>query len=226
MSVGTCCAKIADPYVVVSPAVSKRSLTASGGPAPGSVTAYTQTCPASAPDGGPYNAPSYQQLHTGTIQFGSGAPQQVTANGDPATSSQFDPIAGTSDACKTISSSTAPGTATYTHRTTSGFTMLGLPTVTATIQTVGDFGELDSMLFDVAPNGSERLISRGAYRLTNNQSGQITFQLHGNGYAFEPGHTVKLVLLGNDAPYLRASNNAAFNVQVSNVTVKLPTAGG
>jgi predicted acyl esterase len=137
----------------------------------------------------------------------------VTAAGDPAASAAFDPIGGTSDPCKTISSSTAPGTAIYTQPTQSGFTMLGLPTVTATIQTTGDFGELDSMLFDVAPDGTERLISRGAYRLTDDQSGRITFQLHGNGYAFAPGHTVKLVLRGSDDPYLRKSNNAAFTVQ-------------
>jgi fermentation-respiration switch protein FrsA (DUF1100 family) len=201
---------------------------ASGGPAPGAVTAYTQTCPktSSTPDGGPYTAPSYQQLHNGMITFSSAASQLVTASGDPNTSSAFDPIAGTSDACKTISSSTAPGTAVYNYTTTSGFTLLGLPTVTATIQTTGNFGELDSMLFDVDPvAGTERLISRGAYRLANNQSGQITFQLHGNGYAFPAGHTVKLVLLGSDDPYLRLSNNTTFNVQVSGVTVKLPTRG-
>jgi fermentation-respiration switch protein FrsA (DUF1100 family) len=197
-----------------------------GGPAPGSVTAFTQTCPATEPDGGPYTAPSYSELHSGTLSFGSSATQVVTPAGDPPTSSQFDPIAGTSDACKTIPSSTAAGTATYSYVTGSGFTLLGLPTVQATIQTTGDFGELNSMLFDVAPDGTERLISRGAYRLTNNQSGPITFQLHGNGYAFAPGHTVKLVLLGSDDPYLRLSNDLAFNVQVTNVTVSLPTAGG
>jgi hypothetical protein len=197
----------------------------SGGPAPGSVTAYTQTCPSTAPDGGPYTGTTYQQLHTGTISFGSAPSQVVTASGDHSTSAQFDPIAGTSDACKTISSSTAAGTATYNYTTGSGFTMLGLPTVTATIQTIGDFGELDSMLFDVAPDGTERLISRGAYRLTNNQSGPVTFQLHGNGYAFAPGHTAKLVLLGSDDPYLRMSNDAAFTIQVSNLTVTLPTRG-
>jgi fermentation-respiration switch protein FrsA (DUF1100 family) len=199
---------------------------AAGGPAPGSVTAYTQTCPASEPDGGPFVAASYRQLATGAVSFGSAAPQTVTASGDPPASAAFDPIAGTSDACKTISSSDAAGTATYTYPTPSGFTMLGLPTVTATVQTLGDFGELDSMLFDVAPDGTERLISRGAYRLTSNQSGQITFQLHGNGYAFAPGDTAKLVLLGNDDPYMRASNNVSFSVQVSNVTVSLPTAAG
>ena len=76
------------------------------------------------------------------------------------------------------------------------------------------------------PTGASRSISRGAYRLTNNQSGPIAFQLHGNGYTFAPGHTVKLVLLGSDDPYLRLSNDLAFGVQVSDLTVSLPTVGG
>jgi pimeloyl-ACP methyl ester carboxylesterase len=197
-----------------------------GGPPAGSVTAYTQTCPASEPDGGPFTAPSYAQLHTGTLSFGSAATQVVAAAGDPTTSAQFDPIGGTSDACKAVPASPALGTATYSDTTGSGFTMLGLPTVRATIQTLGDFGELDSMLFDVAPDGSERLVTRGAYRLTNNQSGPVSFQLHGNGYEFAPGHTAKLVLLGSDGPYLRPSNDVAFSVQVSDLTVRLPTVGG
>ena len=197
-----------------------------GGPAPGSVTAYTQTCPATEPDGGPYFGSSYSQLHTGTVSFGSAASQLVTATGDPITSAQFDPIAGTSDACKAVTASSAPGTASYEYASESGFTMLGLPTVTATIQTIGDFGELDSMLFDVAPDGSERLVTRGAYRLTNNQSGRITFQLHGNGYAFAPGHTAKLVLLGSDGPYLRPSNDLGFLVNVSELSVSLPVVAG
>jgi fermentation-respiration switch protein FrsA (DUF1100 family) len=196
-----------------------------GGPAPGSVTAYTQTCPASEPDGGPYTAPSYGQLHTGTLSFGSAATQIVGASGDPLTSAQLDPIGGTSDACKAVPATPALGTATYSHTSEAGFTLLGLPTVEATIQTLGDFGELDSMLFDVAPDGTQRLVSRGAYRLTSDQSGPVAFQLHGNGYAFAPGHTVKLVLLGSDGPYLRPSNDLAFSVQVSDLTVTLPTAG-
>ncbi len=190
-------------------------------PAPGSVTAYTQTCPQAAPDGGPYQSSSYSTLSSATVKFGSNAPQTITATGDPTASSQFDPIA-TSDACKTITAETAPGTAVYTYRS-NGFTMLGLPTVTATISTSGAYGELDSQLFDVLPNGPERLISRGAYRLTDNQSGQIVFQLHGNGYQFPTGDEVKLVLLGSDAPYLRKSNDQTFTVRISKVTVSLPT---
>lgn len=188
-------------------------------PAPGSVTAYTQTC--GTEDGGPYSSLSYSTLSTGKIKFGSNAAQTVTATGDPTVSAAFDPITS-SDACKTVTPDTVPGIAVYTYRS-HGFTMLGLPTVAATINTTGTWGELDSQLFDVLPDGTERLISRGAYRLTDNQSGQITFQLHGNGYYFPSGDQVKLVLLGSDAPYLRKSNDPAFTVQVSKVTVSLPT---
>jgi fermentation-respiration switch protein FrsA (DUF1100 family) len=195
----------------------------SGGPKPGGVTAYTQTCPSTEPDGGPFKAPSYRKLNAATVAFGSNASQTVAPTGDPPTSSQFDPIA-TTDACKTIPASDAAGTAVYSLEADKSFTMLGLPTVKATIDTTGDFGELDSMLFDVDQSGNERLISRGAYRLTANQSGRVRFQLHGNGYEFAAGHTVKLVLLGRDDPYLRASN-LPFSVDVSNVTVTLPTAG-
>ncbi len=191
------------------------------------MTAYTQTCPAATPDGGPFTASSYQQLSDGGFGFGAPATKLITATGDPLTSLQFDPIAGTTDACKSVS---APlpviGVASYSRTTQSGFTMLGLPTVTAKVRALGDFGELDSLLFDVAPDGSHRLVSRGAYRLTANQTGTVSFQLHGNGYAFAPGHTAKLLLLGSDAPYLRPSNNVAFTVQVSQVNVSLPTASG
>src|SRR5436305_753872 len=72
------------------------------------------------------------------------------------------------------------------------------------------------------PDGSERLISRGTYRLLDNQSGRITFQLHGNGYYFPAGDVVELELRGNDADYYRPSNDVAFTVRVSKLTVSLP----
>ena len=71
------------------------------------------------------------------------------------------------------------------------------------------------------PNGEQRLITRGVYRLTENQTGTITFQLHGNGYEFAAGDTIKLELLGRDAPYYRASNGA-YDIEVSNLTASLP----
>jgi fermentation-respiration switch protein FrsA (DUF1100 family) len=191
-------------------------------PANGSVTAYTQTCPQGAPGGGPFTAKSWAKLHPHTVTFGSSAAQLLTsAGGSPSIASAFDPIAGTSDACKTVTTEAEPDTAEYTM-TSPGFTLIGLPTVTATIKTTGPFGELVSRLWDELPSGEQRLISRGVYRLTESQEGTITFQLHGNGYEFAPGDTVKLQLLGRDAPYYRASNGT-FSVEVSGLTVALPT---
>ena len=99
-----------------------------------------------------------------------------------------------------------PNTATYRHRFDSAFTMLGRPTVRAQIQTTGKFGEIAARLWDLMPNGQQRLVDRGVYSLNNNQTGQIVFQLHGNGYRFGKGHRVALQLLGRDSPYYQASN--------------------
>jgi predicted acyl esterase len=191
-------------------------------PRNGSVTAFTQTCPQSAPAGGPFSATSWSRLHRHAVSFGSSTSQLFTsAGGNTSIAAAFDPIAGTSEACKTVANETEPNTANYTM-TSPGFTLIGLPTVTATIKTIGPFGELASRLWDVLPTGEQRLISRGVYRLDENQEGTITFQLHGNGYEFAPGDTVKLQLLGRDAPYYRASNGT-FTVEVSALTVSLPT---
>ncbi len=191
-------------------------------PVAGSVTAYTQTCPTSAPGGGPYTAASWTALHPGTVSFGSAAAQTITsAGGNPTIAAELDPIAGTSEACKTVATETEPDTATYTL-VSPGFTLLGLPTIKANVKTTGPYGELVARLWDVLPGGEQRLISRGIYRLGENQQGAIAFQLHGNGYRFAPGDTVKLELLGRDAPYYRASNGV-FSIEVSNLTVSLPT---
>jgi pimeloyl-ACP methyl ester carboxylesterase len=190
-------------------------------PANASVTAYTQTCPKSAPGGGPFSAKRWSKLHPHTVTFGSAAGQLFTsAGGNSTIAAEFDPIAN-SDACKEVTAETEPNTANYTL-TSPGFTLMGLPTVTATVKTVGPFGELVARLWDVLPSGEQRLITRGVYRLNDNQEGTITFQLHGNGYEFPAGDTVKLQLLGRDAPYYRASNGT-FAIEATNVTVSLPT---
>jgi fermentation-respiration switch protein FrsA (DUF1100 family) len=190
-------------------------------PANDSVTAYTQTCPQGAPGGGPFTAKKWSKLHPHTVSFGSAAGQLFTsAGGNPTISAEFDPIAN-SDACKEVKAETEPNTANYTL-TSPGFTLMGLPTVSATVKTIGPFGELVARLWDVLPSGEQRLITRGVYRLADNQEGAISFQLHGNGYEFPAGDTVKLQLLGRDTPYYRASNGT-FAIEATSVTVSLPT---
>jgi predicted acyl esterase len=194
-------------------------------PKNGSVTTYTETCPKSAPGGGPYHARNWAALHPKTVTFGSSTPQTFTSTGaSAAIAAEFDPVVGSElpeGVCTETKSEMEPNSATYTT-TSDGFTLMGLPTITAHVATTGDYGQIDARLWDVLASGEERLVSRGVYRLTENQTGTITFQLHGNGYEFAKGDTVKLELLGRDAPYYRAGNTS-FSVEVSQLSAALPT---
>lgn len=194
------------------------------GPAPGSVTAFTQTCPITTPDGGPFKAKLWRELHPGRFGFGSAAAQEFTsAGGDAGVAKAFDPTFGTKEACKAIPVTAEPNVATYSRPVQSGFTMLGLPIVSMRVFSTGQYGQIVARLWDVSPEGTQMLISRGVYALENGQSSELSFQLHGNGYRFAKGHTVQLELLGRDSPYYQPGN-VPFTVRASELTVELPTA--
>ena len=191
-------------------------------PAPGSVTAFTQTCPQTTPDAGPFQAQSWRGIQRAQWSFGAKATKSFTSAGGSASVAQaFDPIAGTTDSCKKVSVTNEPNVATYQRTVMKTFTMLGLPTIKATVDANGQFGQIAARLWDIAPAGTQRLITRGVYSLKTNQSGKITFQLHGNGYRFQKGHKIQLELLGKDAPYYQAGN-FPVSIDVSNLTVTLP----
>jgi fermentation-respiration switch protein FrsA (DUF1100 family) len=200
------------------------------GPKPklGRVTAFTQKCPGKVAGGGPFIAKSWAKLHPHKVSFGSAATQMFTgAGGSSKTAAEFDPIAN-SESCKSVKAEEEANTANY-NLTSTGFTLLGLPTIQATVKVTGQAGgadgEIVGRLWDVTPSGEQRLISRGVWRTTEKEASAtpISFQLHGNGYEFPKGHTVRLQLLGSDSPYYRASNNKTFVVEVTNLTVSLPT---
>jgi hypothetical protein len=198
-------------------------------PAPGSVEAWTQACPKGKPSDGPFRAASWPAIHPGAVIFGSAAAQTVTSDGgNPATAAKFDPIAGGAlggtTSCSMVPDEHSDGAAVYLSPVVRGaYTLLGLPTVSAHVVVSGRFGQLDSRLWDVDPSGQQTLISRGAYRLLDNENGDIAFQLQGNAWRFAPGHRAKLELLGRDPGYLRPSNGGSFSVRVTGVTVELPT---
>lgn len=68
----------------------------------------------------------------------------------------------------------------------------------------------------------QRLVARGIYRLTRNQRGRVRFQLNANGYRLVAGHSVKLELLGQDAPSFRPSRTA-FSVGVELTALQIPS---
>lgn len=190
-------------------------------PAAGSVTAFTQTCPVANPAAGPITASSWAKIHPGTFKLAGAKAKKVSSEGgDPAAAQLFDKVLG-SDPCPATPSGKGKGTAVYSAKVKKGFTLLGLPLVKATVKTKGRYGELAARLYDVY-KGQEQLITRGQYRLTDNQKGAIAFQLNGNGWKFAKGHTVVLELLGQDPNYLRKSNGK-FSLTVSRLTATLPT---
>jgi predicted acyl esterase len=170
-------------------------------------------------------APNWVATHPGEVRYLAAAPQTILSNGgDPSISAAIDPIAaaqsGKND-CVTTQATDEPGTANWRLPvvTGRGYTLLGAPTIVATVSISGSYPELAGRLWDVAPNGTQTLIARGLYRPTG--SGQIVFQLHPNAWHFVPGDVVKLQLLGRDAPYARQSNGT-FTITVSHLDLRLP----
>jgi predicted acyl esterase len=146
----------------------------------------------------------------------------TSSGGDPDIAKAINPIGGR-PLCEAQPAGRAAGTAIASRRVGKPFTLLGLPTVRAQIRTKGRGGMIAARLWDVH-GGKQLLVSRGIYRLEDNQKGKVVFQLFGNGWKFARGHTARLELTGNDASYLRPSN-FKFSVKVSKLSVSLPTPG-
>ena len=191
-------------------------------PAPGSVTAYTMTCPATAPSGGgPYTAASFGALARGTLRFSSPARLRITSKGADAELAAKLSAVGVSGALCTRQRIDRTSRATVGVRSP-GVTLIGLPVITGTVATKGRNGQLDARLWDLDPKThTQRLITRGAYRLTDDQHGRFSFALDGNGWRFAKGHRIVVELLGRDAPTYGPSPTP-FTATLTKVKVSLP----
>ncbi len=190
-------------------------------------TALVETCPSTAPSLGPYSAGTWAALHPHQVTFKSKPAQTILSSaGNPTIAQAIDPVSG-GGACASVSG-TDQGAGVATYRlpaaTGSGFTLLGAPQVTATLSVTGQFPYIAARLWDVDPSANtETLVARGLYRLNpSSPNGQQTFQLHPGAWHFAAGHIPKLELLGQDPPYARPSNGT-FTIQVSGLTLTLPT---
>ena len=97
---------------------------------------------------------------------------------------------------------------------------------------IADFGSgtsnngMAARLLDVLPNGQERLVARALFRPEPGISRQV-FQLHPNGYTFQPGSVPRLQLLAKDSggspldTYGRPADGQG-DMTVANLEVRLP----
>jgi predicted acyl esterase len=198
------------------------------------VQTLTTTCPGDAPSGGstgpfddlatdkPFQAPSWRELAPGEVRFSSPDEQTIQPGSGDGASSTYDPIAG-GGACATVneSSSDSPGAATYRldPAPAGGFTLMGSPTIVASITASSPTSQVAARLVDVAPDGTQTLVARGLYRPTAEE--EQVFQLHPNGWLFAKDHVAKLQLLPADSPYGRVSNGQA-PVTVKDLKLRLP----
>jgi X-Pro dipeptidyl-peptidase-like protein len=195
-------------------------------------TAYTLTCPSSAPSGGPYQAGSWAGLSHGVVRFRDQGSKTISASGgSPSVDNTFDPVQNGSggDACQTAPGDDVSGVASYRLPAAggNGYTLLGSPTVVATIANPVANSELAARLLDVnTSDNTETLVARQLYRPQVGTARQV-FQLHPSGHLFAPGHVAKLELLPKDAgggslnSYGRPANGQG-DITISKLDLRLP----
>ena len=86
--------------------------------------------------------------------------------------------------------------------------------------------QLDPLVWDVAPDGTRVLVTRGAYSedLHDPLGPHIaTFDAFGMSHRFEAGHRIQIELSTSDAPYLRPASNP-FTVVIAGGWLDLPGA--
>jgi dienelactone hydrolase len=203
-------------------------------PAPAhDVTAALQICPRNASaqfpadePGATFTAASFFKLAPHTLRIGIGGTQITTNNPEPNPhATRSDPIANAflnGLRCPFHTDPAGPGVAVYDSQPLAErATMLGATRVTVDYTaSTADGVQLNARLYDVLPDGTQVMVDRGPYRV-DSAAGPATFELHGNGWRFEPGHRIRIELTQDDSAYLKTSE-VASTIQISGVTLRIP----
>ncbi len=188
------------------------------------VTAQTTTCVAGQTRQ-TYSAPAWSALSDASITLSSTQAQTTSNTATNSEGPAVDPIVHAG--CLPTTPAGGAGIAAWTFPVAAPYTLLGQPTLTVDVNTTGTDAELNARLWDVSPDGStETLVGRAAYRYvgdasTVNTPQRITYQLSGNAWQFQAGHTLRLEVLGNDYPYLQQDNIPAVTTILA-VNLNLP----
>ena len=189
-------------------------------PPPGRVTARTMTCPREAASGGgPFVASRFNRLSRGSLRFGTTRTLQIDSEG--ASTELADRLSATAVNLCTPVAPDPTSHATFS-RNSPGLTLIGLPVLSGRVKTSGKYGQIDARLWDLDPaTQTQRLITRGVYRLADEERGRFRFVLDGNGWRFPAGHRIVVELLGRDAPTYLASPKS-FSARLHDLRITLP----
>jgi hypothetical protein len=178
------------------------------------------------------SAPEWSGLHPEKVTFvstepgttSSAAPGPAGLATDPISTATL-PLPGSYKGCRKVEpASVDPTTATYVFDVDADLVLMGGPVVDITYASTAPDTELNVRMWDVAADGSvQGLVTRGTFRSLDGPGVGLRarFQIAPNGYRFPAGHSVKLEVTANDAPYYQQSNVPAV-VQVERVELTLP----
>jgi predicted acyl esterase len=143
----------------------------------------------------------------------------------PATDAIAGPEVQPGEECRHSEGPAIGGYTEYSPPLTSTKTYVGIGHVTVPYVWAGAVSAgLAARLFDVAPDGTELLMTRGVYRLDNDpQTGVLRLPMYGNHWRLEPGHRIRLDLTQVDTPTYRPSNLPSSLQFPGGVTLTLPT---
>jgi len=143
----------------------------------------------------------------------------------PATDAIAGPIVQPGEECRQSDGPAVGGYTQYSAPLNQTVTYVGIGYVRVPYVWAGAAtGMLAARLFDVAPDGTELLMTRGVYRFENDpQTGELRVPFYGNHWRLEPGHRIRLDLTQVDSPTYRASNVPSSLQFPGGVTLVLPT---
>lgn len=128
----------------------------------------------------------------------------------------------------TFDSAPLTAAATYAGNPTLKLSVLSAPpTLGAPVpSSAAEAYQIDPKVYDVAPDGTARLITRGAYarQLADGAPGvqPATFDAFAFAWEFAAGHRIRLTLSSADVPYLRPSSTPFAVAVLAGSTVLLP----
>ncbi|HEV2755361.1 MAG TPA: CocE/NonD family hydrolase C-terminal non-catalytic domain-containing protein [Actinomycetota bacterium] len=200
----------------------------------------TTTCPANATEGLPadepgltYAAPTWRALAPNDVVLGWAGGGTTSVLAPDLHGLESDPVARSRNAnvakCYTTSD-TEPGMNVVQYETeplAKPFTLLGIPTLTLEYETAATDYWIAARVYDRQPDGGAMtLVTRGVCRVNLAAHEERTcevFDLHGNGWRFEKGHTLVIEVTQADSPFLRR-DNAISTIDFKSANIRLPVA--
>jgi len=167
----------------------------------------------------------WRALHPDSLEIELPGPRStgspVTDQRGPATDHVV--IGAQRRGCVTTDLPDTPGVATWRVPIERDFTLLGMPRLELRYSATGPDVQLNSRLWDVAPAGTQTLVTRGAYRVVGPESGTLAtaYDLYGNHWRFSRGHELMLEVTGDDSTFFRRDNFPSV-ITIDGASLTLP----